>query len=185
MILSFTEHAESNPVSEFESPTYRMLKPNTNATITSGSTILLQCYFHHNVNCVWVRRGILIYIGQRYAYEFGNGVATTDCTLMIRNFTDIDIGEWQCESLGDDNTLSIKGSSAQLSIVSSSDLYSTRPTSSSHSKLPQIVAFEQDDWEMDIPHNGSVGMIAAIVILTGALIAVLAFLLYKLKKLQT
>jgi len=128
-MLSFTEFIKAKPVlNSHEILTPTIFKPNKDATISKGSTILLQCFFNDKVNCAWVRRGILVNLGERYKYEVENGVDTKDCTLMINNFNpDMDFGEWKCESLGDDNTVSKTGSLVQLSIRKTENPSTTTP----------------------------------------------------------
>jgi len=157
----------ANPVpSKINSKTF---KPYETATVAKGSTVALQCYFNSNVNCAWVRRGILLTIGQRYKYQEGNGEDTKDCSLLIENIAEIDDGEWKCESLGDDSKISVTGSLVQVAIQNSIDI-STRPTESSYRTS---LAAENDAMQKD----STIIILIAITIIF-AVVALVASILF-------
>jgi hypothetical protein len=90
--------------------------PNQNADVEFGDTIMLICTFEKPVNCGWSRGGFLLDFERRYTYATGNGSMTTECSMIIRQFQQIDHGEWKCEGLGDSEKPSTLGSSVNLSL---------------------------------------------------------------------
>jgi len=153
-------------------------KPNENATVAKGSTVVLQCYFNSNVNCAWVRSGILLIIGQRYNYQEGNGENTKDCSLLIENLSEIDIGEWRCENLGDDSTSSVRRSLVHVAMQNSIDINTgTRPTESSYrtSHTMENYALQKDtSYRLNI----IIVMTAIVIVLFVVLIAVILYLIF-------
>lgn len=77
--------------------------------VPDGATVNLKCAFAEHVSeCVWERRGQVIEIGGRYQYIAENkGSSIKDCSIRIKKFKEIDVGEWECSSPATSNTYPI------------------------------------------------------------------------------
>lgn len=63
-----------------------------------GEPVILTCNFPAKVNCSWSRRGYELEVIRQYSYlDTGHdGRRTSNCSLRISDFQDIDVGQWQC-----------------------------------------------------------------------------------------
>lgn len=101
-----------------------MKHPKT-SDIKFGDTISLSCIFSSKVNeCFWLRHGNNVEILDRYQYiDDNNGYNTTDCSLIIISFQEIDVGDWMCGSISDEEGDVIVSETAYLYHINNGKLY--------------------------------------------------------------
>lgn len=79
---------------------------------------MLLCHFPKQVFCAWFRRGSYMDINKRYSFVDvkTNGELSTDCSIVIDDFQEADLGQWDCESMSGSRNNDTKGSSITLNL---------------------------------------------------------------------
>lgn len=94
------------------------IKTNSSVFIYRGTTVHFDCYFSQPVDCAWHRRGHHLLIDGRYSYKGDhNGLQTLDCSLTIKSFRDIDVGQWKCESMATSSQSAMSSTHAYLHLL--------------------------------------------------------------------
>lgn len=68
-----------------------------NVFAVRGNWVLLICRFNEAVSCAWQRRGLHTAISGRYENARLGNSEGNDCSIIIKDFDQIDEGLWQCE----------------------------------------------------------------------------------------
>ncbi|GAB6029527.1 hypothetical protein CHUAL_005277 [Chamberlinius hualienensis] len=66
----------------------------------SGETITLECQWHEQVTCAWLRNDNHVDISGRYSYN-SKKQPENDCSITITNLQSNDEGTWSCRTMGD------------------------------------------------------------------------------------